>query len=97
MPHKPRDAKKTEEESYIPFPCEFPIKVMGYATVEFEAEVISIVRSHLPKNDTMKFNTRQSRQGNYTSITVKIIAQSKAQLDAIYQDLTANEKVLVAL
>ncbi|MBI3188142.1 MAG: DUF493 domain-containing protein, partial [Gammaproteobacteria bacterium] len=36
-------------------------------------------------------------KGTYTSITITISAQSKQQLDSIYQDLTACEHVLYAL
>jgi putative lipoic acid-binding regulatory protein len=41
--------------------------------------------------------TNPSGSGNFISITVTILATSKAQLDSIYQDLTDCEHVLVAL
>jgi putative lipoic acid-binding regulatory protein len=40
---------------------------------------------------------RDSRGGNYLSVTVTIRAESRAQLDAIYRDLTGDERVLMAL
>ena len=39
----------------------------------------------------------QSRKGNFVSITVTITATSQQQLDAIYQDVTDHEDVLMAL
>jgi putative lipoic acid-binding regulatory protein len=35
--------------------------------------------------------------GTYLGLTIIVVAISKAQLDALYMDLTANERVLVAL
>jgi putative lipoic acid-binding regulatory protein len=40
---------------------------------------------------------RESGKGNYVSITVTVQATSRAQLDAIYMDLTACELVLYAI
>ena len=40
---------------------------------------------------------RLSGKGNYQSITYTVEAQSRAQLDAIYRELTASGIVLVAL
>jgi putative lipoic acid-binding regulatory protein len=38
-----------------------------------------------------------SRHGRYESVTLTVRASSRAQLDAIYQELSAHERVLVAL
>jgi putative lipoic acid-binding regulatory protein len=40
---------------------------------------------------------RSSRGGKYVSVSVVIEAGGRAQLDAIYDDLTADEKVLMRL
>lgn len=79
------------------FPCDFPIKVMGKTTPEFEALVLSIIRKHAPDLTEGAIELRSSQNGNYLSITVTVRAQSKAQLDTIYQELTASKLVLMAL
>ena len=89
--------KPTEEESLIDFPCDFPVKVMGAAIPEFHSCVEVIAKRHDPEfvNDDTKQNV--SKTGKYVSLTLNIHAKDKAQLDAIYQDLTNHELVLWAL
>lgn len=87
----------SEKESLLEFPCQFPIKVMGRNDEDFEFAVVQILRKHLPQLSEGAIRRRDSRQGNYASITIVIEANSREQLDAIYQDLTAAEQVLMAL
>lgn len=87
----------TEPESLLVFPCEFPIKAMGKSSATFEAQIIDIMRHHVPDLDETTITRRPSQGGNYLAITVTIQATSRAQLDAIYQDLTACKDVLMAL
>lgn len=85
------------EDSAIDFPCQFPIKAMGQAGEQLELAVVEIVRRHAPELHQDAIKTRPSANGNYLSITITINAQSRAQLDAIYMELTACEHVLMAL
>lgn len=86
-----------KQESLLEFPCDFPIKVMGRTGVAFRAITLEIVERHAGRLDTSRISERLSGQGNYQSITYTIEAQSRAQLDAIYRELTATGIVLVAL
>lgn len=86
-----------DEESALRFPCEFPIKAMGRSDCELDIQVVEIVRRHAPDLSEGKIHLRNSRQGNYTSVTVIVTATSRAQLDAIYQDLVDCEDVIMAL
>lgn len=86
-----------DDETIMEFPCEFPIKAMGAAVEDFEVVVMEIVKQHVPGLTAGQLKQRPSKNGKYVSITVTIEAHSKAQLDAIYIDLTACEKVLMAL
>lgn len=79
------------------FPCSFPIKAMGHADTGFAARVLEIVRRHAPEIGDDAIQYRPSVGGKYLSVTVTIEAQSRAQLDAIYQELSDCEQVLVAL
>lgn len=84
-------------ETLLEFPCDFPIKMMGKDSPEFIATARSLVERHTgPLNDDA-VQTALSRNGNFVSVTVTISASSKAQLDDIYQDLTAHDDVLMAL
>lgn len=90
---------KTDDthESAIEFPCDFPIKAMGLARGNFELTVLEIVRRHAPDLAEGAIKRRSSSNGKYLSVTVTIRAENKDQLDAIYMDLTACEKILMAL
>jgi putative lipoic acid-binding regulatory protein len=86
-----------EQESALTFPCEFPIKAMGKADCDLDLLVVEIVRRHAPDLHEGAIHSRASTKGNYVSVTVTVTATSRAQLDAIYQDLVDCEAVLVAL
>lgn len=85
------------EESLIEFPCQFPIKAMGPATPEFDTHVFEIIKRHAPDTHERALKSRLSKNGNFKSITITINALNRAQLDAIYQDLSDSESVSVAL
>lgn len=87
----------SQKNSSIEFPCEFPIKIMGKASLEFQALALSIVRKHAPDLSEGAVQTRYSKDNKYISLTVTINAASQEQLDAIYRELSTNQQVLVAL
>jgi putative lipoic acid-binding regulatory protein len=88
---------KTENESPLKFPCVFPIKVMGAYDAGFENRVVGMISPHVGVITSSSVTSRTSRNGRYLSVTVTIIAESRAQLDDIYRTLTASEHVLFVL
>lgn len=84
-------------EGPLQFPCRFPIKAMGRADGDIEAVVVEIVARHAPGFDAAAVRLRTSSGGKWLAVTITIEAESRAQLDAIYQDLTAHESVIWAL
>ena len=86
-----------EQESPLKFPCEFPIKAMGKSDCELDLIVVEIVRRHAPNLTEAAVYTRDSSAGNYVSVTVRVNATSRQQLDAIYQDLVDCEAVIMAI
>ncbi len=89
--------QEIEEDTIMEFPCQFPIKVMGKAEDDFDVLVVGIVRKHAPDLSENAVKSRLSKEGKYISITVTVKADSKQQLDNIYLELTAHDKVLWAL
>ena len=87
----------TDDPSLLEFPCDFPIKAMGRSDNDFDALVVEIIRKHCPDLLEGAVKSRLSREGNYVSVTVTIQARSRNQLDDIYMDLSAHERVLMAL
>lgn len=92
-----RSVMETDQSSPFDFPCRFPIKALGRDDGDFEATVVAIVRRHAPDLGEGAVTTQPSRNGRFVSVTVTITATSRAQLDAIYADLTADALVLMAL
>lgn len=87
-----------QEELVLEFPCDFPIKVVGRAEVEFHLRICEIVCRHDDCfNPDEHLQRRDSSAGKYQSLTVNLRATSKTQIDAVYQDLKACELVLWAL
>ncbi|HWP94983.1 MAG TPA: DUF493 domain-containing protein [Gammaproteobacteria bacterium] len=86
-----------QPDSPLTFPARFPIKVMGRDAPEFRAAVVEIVARHAGGRERLEIETRPSRGGNFVALTVTFEAVSRAQVDAIYRELTAHELVLVAL
>ena len=85
------------EGSLLDFPCDFPIKVMGRKAPGFAQAITDIVRRHAPDFDAASVQTRPSKGDRYLALTLVVHASSRAQLDAIYHDLTACEDVAMAL
>lgn len=85
-----------EHKEVFDFPCIFPLKVMGHHTDDFEDFVTEIVKQYAPQS---AYNTsrRMSSGGKYLSITVTFVAENQQQLDGIYQELSNNPRVLMAL
>lgn len=81
----------------LEFPCDFPIKIMGQATDEFRSLALGIVAKHCGPLEASRIEERPSSNGKYLSLTCTVVAQSKAQLDATYMELTSCRQVLVAL
>jgi len=83
--------------SALVFPTDFPIKIMGRRVDHFAQEIAAVVRRHAPDFDPATLELRASRAGNYLSVTATIRATSRAQLDALYRELSSHPLVKVVL
>ena len=89
--------KKSNEDTIMKFPCQFPIKVMGIASDNFDIVIFNIIKKHVSDLSEDAIKSRLSQKENYVSVTVTIEAESREQLDNIYYDLTEHKMVLMAL
>ena len=87
----------TETPSLLTFPCEFPIKVMGRREDGFAQTVADVVRRHAPGFPAEAVEMRASSNARYLSVTVTIEATSRAQLDALYTELSKHPMVMMVL
>ncbi len=84
-----------ERKTGIPFPCSFPIKVMGPNIEAFPPAVLAVFEKYV-EGGGLSCSRQLSSGGKYLSLTVTFMARDQEQLDAIYQELKAEELVLVA-
>lgn len=99
IPEKPPSAAKVAayKDTLFEFPTEYPLKVAGKNIPGFEETVIEIVSRHVLDFDHATVTSRESKGGKYLAVSVSFVAQSKPQLDALYQDLTDHVDIVWAL
>ena len=85
------------DTTHFVFPCDFPLKVMGRHNDDFRSIALGIVHKHVAADAVLSIEERPSKDGKYLGLTYNIRATSKAQLDALYGELTSCEKVLIVL
>lgn len=90
-------SQTTDTPTLLEFPCSFPVKIMGTRKDDFAQTVLGIVVRHAPDFDAATMEMRVSKGGNYLSLTCTVRATSKAQLDALYIELTGHPDVKVVL
>jgi putative lipoic acid-binding regulatory protein len=83
--------------SLISYPLDFPIKIMGRSEPGFVQTIIDIVRKHAPDLDESAIELRTSKKNSYLSVTCTIVATSREQLDALYQELGNHPAVAMIL
>lgn len=87
----------SDEDTLLQFPVDFPIKIMGERRDDFAQTMVELVLRHAPDFRPETVEMSASRNGNYLSLTVVVHATSKAQLDALYGEITAHPWVKMAL
>lgn len=87
----------TLQPSPIEYPCDFPIKIMGWAEQNFTESILMLVRRHVPDFDNASLEIRNSKKSKYLSLTCTIRATSRPQLDALYQELCDHPMVVMVL
>ncbi len=85
------------EQSLIPYPSAFPIKVMGVQTEGTLDAIVAIARRFDPVFDATTVETRPSKGGRYLGVTITVTATSREQLDELYRTLSTHPMVKVVL
>lgn len=87
----------TSEPPKIEFPCDYPIKILGDNHARFTDRVVAVVRRHAPELLDEKVSCRESRNGNYISVTVVIRAEGEEQLKRLHNELKSDQWVRLVL
>jgi uncharacterized protein len=86
-----------DDAKLLRFPTDYPIKVLGRPSEEFRSRVRAIFMKHVPVIQTDRITERLSANGNFLAISYVIRAQSREQVTALANELTACEGVLMLL
>lgn len=86
-----------QDPPLIEYPCEFPIKIMGHTRAGFAQAMLEVISRHAPDFDGATMAMKSSKHGKYLSVTCVINAASRAQLDALYQELCDHPLVVMVL
>ncbi|HOW92275.1 MAG TPA: DUF493 domain-containing protein [Anaerolineaceae bacterium] len=86
-----------DAEPLIEYPIQFPLKVIGVDESDFETFVVEIVRRHVPELLEENIISEFSKNKKYRSVNFEFIAQSRAQMDALYAELSSHKRVLMIL
>lgn len=81
----------------LKFPCEFMLKIVGDTAANIEEIAVPILKKNDVDIESIKISQKQSKAGNYTSLTVTITVDSQKQLDAIYVALSAHPEIKMVL
>ena len=92
-----RNGKPPEQALGLAFPTLFPIKIMGRRESGFTTAVLQVILRHAPDFMPGTLESRPSREGKYVSLTATVNAQSREQLDALYQELCDLPSVVMVL
>ena len=87
----------SEDPPKIVFPCEYPIKVLGRTGAAFQSAVMAVFTQHAAGFLEQDVVVKDSRQGNFQSITVTIEAQSEEHLRSLHLDLMDTGLVSMVL
>lgn len=81
----------------IEFPCDYPIKVVGDAAEDFTAMVCQVVSRHDPAFDASTLQSVPSRNGRFVSLRLTLRATGEDQLQALFAELKATDRVHMVL
>ncbi len=85
------------KQTFMVFPCEFPLKIIGKAGTQFLMEISALIQKYFPNTPASGITTKLSEHGKYQSITAVVHALDQATLDALYQELTRHPDIQMVL
>jgi len=94
---KELDPNAEIEAPKIEFPCLYPIKIIGVASVEFHEEVITVVERHAGKVPSDLVELQPSKKNTYVSVRITIAATGVDQLQNLFDELKTLESVKMVL
>lgn len=87
---------KEDQAVKIEFPCDYPIRIVGYSAPDYKDFVVGVVTNHAPDFDG-QVKMKASSNGKYMSATVVIHATGEPQLKALFEEFKASGRIQMVL
>ena len=84
-------------DSKISFPCTYPIKVIGIRQKISKDSVYRISRLHFKGLSLDDIQPQYSKQGNYVSFRLSVVAEGEEQLKAFHRTLMELDGIKMVL
>ncbi len=82
----------------IEFPCpNYPIKVLGETSSDYQDFVKGIMSQHVESLNLKKMKVSESSNGRFTSITFYVTATSQQQLEDLHKDLIQHKRIRMVM
>ena len=79
------------------FPCPFVFKVIGQSSTAFVAKIVAIVRNVLELEEDPPFETRDTPNGEHTSITMEPEVNNAEVILEVYEQIQEVEGVVMVM
>ena len=87
---------KEDQAVKIQFPCDYPIRIVGFSAPDYKDFVVRVVTSHAP-DFAGQVKMKTSSNGKYMSATVVIRATGEPQLKALFEEFKASGRIQMVL
>lgn len=85
------------DDTLLEFPCDYPVKAFGANRPDFAGHVRRLLAPIIGTVADDAVDVRPSRGDRYLAVTITFTAESKDQVDAVYEALTADAQVMMSL
>lgn len=79
------------------FPDTYSIKAVGADKDNFAEFAADVVRRIVDDASSVTYRTRPSRNGSYLAVTISFIAVDQQQLDAVFEQMSSQGRVVWVL
>ncbi len=87
----------SEDRPVQHFPDTYSIKAVGADADNFAEFAADVVRRIVDDASTVSYRTRPSRKGSYLAVTISFVAVDQQQLDTVFEQMSAQDRVVWVL
>jgi len=84
-------------ELELNFPCEYPVKLIGRHEDDFLEFVYDLLLRHVPEISRDDLSAHISEGGKYLAVSATFTAQSREQVNALYEEIGTHKRVLISM